>query len=74
MNCYIGITTDPVSREAAHRAEYPTLSKWRIRARNLTRDQAQAYENDLASQERCHSHPGGRDNGLSNWSVYSFNY
>ncbi len=69
MACRVGMSTTPLSRIAYwKRKEGHTYSK--ILASGLTFKQATRREMKEAESRECTAHPGGKDNGRSNWSVY----
>ena len=69
MACRIGISTTPHDRiDHWKRVEGHTRSE--ILASGLSFTAAQKRETKEAVERGCTSHPGGVDNGRSNWSVY----
>ena len=69
MACRIGISTTPHDRiDHWKREEGHTRSE--ILATGLSFSAAQKRETEEAAARGCTSHPGGVDNGRSNWSVY----
>ena len=69
MACRVGMSTTPLSRIAYwKRKEGHTYSK--ILKSGLNFRQATRREKREAEERGCTYHPGGIDNGRSNWSVY----
>lgn len=69
MACRVGMSTDPQERiQYWMREEGHT--HWEILASGLTYSAAQKREKREAENRGCRYHPGGIDNGMSNWSVY----
>lgn len=69
MACRIGISTTPQERiDHWKRVEGHTHSA--ILASGLSFSAAQQRETQEAKVRGCTSHPGGVDNGRSDWSVY----
>lgn len=69
MACRVGMSTDPHAR-IAHWKRVEGYRNSRILASNLTYDRALARELVEANKRGCKRAPGGRRNGLRNWSVY----
>ncbi len=69
MACRVGMSTDPEGRiDHWKKTEGHTYGK--ILARGLTFKGALKREKKEAEERGCTHHPGGTDNGRSNWSVY----
>lgn len=69
MACRVGMSTDPHGR-IAHWKQKEGHTYSRILARGLTFNGAIKREKKEAEERGCTYHPGGVDNGRSNWSVY----
>ena len=74
MACRVGMTTDPETRLASWRSEYPTLRNWRILHRVNSKTEAQRLENLEAQRLGCVAHPGGEGPEVAVWHVYYFEY
>ena len=69
MACQVGMSTDPDGRiDYWKKTEGHTHSK--ILASGLTFHGTLKREKKEAQERGCTYHPGGSDNGRSNWSVY----
>ena len=69
MACRVGMSTDPETR-IAHWKRVEGYTRSRILASKLSYDQALTRELREANARGCKRAPGGRRNGLRNWSVY----
>ncbi len=76
MLCRVGMTTDITSRKAVWKSKNPTMRNWTVKARGLTRKQAQAKEIAVAAKCNCVAHGGGANPSVANkrWTVYHYNY
>lgn len=74
MACRIGITTDLEERKQHWQSSCRGFRNWTVIQCGLTKSAADAMEKRLADEQGCEAHPGGADNGQSNWCVYRFEH
>ena len=74
MPCRVGITTDPKRRHKEWKKKIPSLRKWEILAKGLTKDRAQTLEEQEARKRGCESSKGGRGVPGALWYVYHFEH
>ncbi len=75
MACRIGITTDLEERKKYWESKTEGFSDWKVLKWNLTKEEAQAKETELANKYGCVASPGGPDPATPKaWHVYYFKF
>lgn len=67
----VGITTDLHRREEERKEEFTIIYKWKVIATELTKEKAQAMEDEYV-EKGYKGHPGGRSDSGRLWNVYTF--
>lgn len=68
----VGMTTDVERRQKEREYEYGKVYHWKVVASGLTREKAQAMENEYVEKQGYKGNPGGRNDSGRSWDVYTF--
>ena len=72
LACRVGITTDPVERNAYWESQYPGLNGWEVLTTHGSKSAAESAEGTAARIRGCLPHAGGPDGEGSTWYVFYF--